>query len=40
VGEICVACQKECEKFPNIAECTACGAACKTCAEECRKVSA
>jgi Cys-rich four helix bundle protein (predicted Tat secretion target) len=21
VGEVCVACQKECEKFPNIAEC-------------------
>ncbi len=40
VGEICVACQKECEKFPNVAECNACGVACKTCAEECRKASA
>jgi Cys-rich four helix bundle protein (predicted Tat secretion target) len=40
VADICVACQRECEKFPDIAECKACGAACKTCAEECHKVSA
>jgi Cys-rich four helix bundle protein (predicted Tat secretion target) len=40
VGEICIACQKECEKFPNVAECNACGIACKSCAEECRKTSA
>jgi hypothetical protein len=33
VGAICVACQNECEKFPNVAECKACGAACKACAE-------
>jgi Cys-rich four helix bundle protein (predicted Tat secretion target) len=40
VGDICTACQKECEKFPDVAECKACGAECKACAEECRKVSA
>jgi Cys-rich four helix bundle protein (predicted Tat secretion target) len=40
VADVCVACQRECDKFPDIAECKACGAACKTCAEECHKVSA
>ena len=40
VADICVACQRECDKFPDVAECKACGAACKTCAEECHKVSA
>jgi len=40
VGAICVACQKECEKFPQFAECTACAASCKTCAEQCGKVTA
>jgi Cys-rich four helix bundle protein (predicted Tat secretion target) len=39
VGAICAACQGECEKFPNVAECKMCGDACKTCAEECRKIS-
>jgi Cys-rich four helix bundle protein (predicted Tat secretion target) len=37
VAMICTDCEKECEKFPDIAECMACGAACKACAEECRK---
>ena len=40
VEQMCADCQKECEKFPNVAECNACGVACKTCAEECRKASA
>ena len=39
VEMICNDCKKECDKFPKIAECTACGDACKKCAEECRKVS-
>jgi Cys-rich four helix bundle protein (predicted Tat secretion target) len=38
VEKICMDCKKECDKFPKIAECTACGEACKKCAEECRKV--
>jgi len=38
VEKICTDCKKECDKFPKIAECTACGEACKKCAEECRKV--
>lgn len=40
VEMICTDCQKECEKFPKIAECKTCGEACKACAEECRKISA
>ncbi len=40
VREICVACQAECEKFPNTAECTACAASCKACAAECSKITA
>jgi Cys-rich four helix bundle protein (predicted Tat secretion target) len=40
VGEICAACQKECEKFPNIAECSACGARAKTAPRSVAKVSA
>jgi Cys-rich four helix bundle protein (predicted Tat secretion target) len=35
---ICEDCKKQCDKFPNIAECAACGDACKKCAEECRKI--
>jgi Cys-rich four helix bundle protein (predicted Tat secretion target) len=38
VAAICDDCKKECDKFPKIAECTACGEACKKCADECRKV--
>ena len=37
-AEICAACQKECEKYPDTAECKACAASCKACAEECRKI--
>ena len=40
VAQLCTDCQKECEKFPDVAECKACGDSCKACAEECRKVSA
>jgi len=38
VAVICEDCKKQCDKFPNIAECTACGKACQKCADECRKV--
>jgi Cys-rich four helix bundle protein (predicted Tat secretion target) len=38
--EVCLACQKECEKYPDVAECKACAESCKACAEECRKVAA
>jgi hypothetical protein len=34
-----MACKKECDRFPQISECKACGDSCKACAEECRKVS-
>lgn len=40
VEAICEGCKKQCDKFPNIAECVACGDACKKCADECRKTSA
>jgi Cys-rich four helix bundle protein (predicted Tat secretion target) len=40
VAGICDACKKECDKFPNVAECNAMGAACKACADECRKTAA
>ncbi len=40
VAAICEACKKECDKFPDVAECNAMGAACKTCAEECHKAAA
>src|SRR5450631_125213 len=40
VAMVCRDCQKECEKFPQIAECKACGESCKACAAECDKVAA
>lgn len=40
VAEVCEACKKECDKFPDVAECVTMGAACKTCAEECHKIAA
>ncbi len=40
VEMICNDCKKECDKFPKVAECKACGEACEKCAEECRKVAA
>ncbi len=40
VADVCMACKKECDKFPQYAECTSCGDACKACADECRKLGA
>jgi Cys-rich four helix bundle protein (predicted Tat secretion target) len=40
VAMICRDCQKECEKFPRIDVCKACGESCKACAAECEKVAA
>ena len=40
VAQMCSDCQKQCEKFPDVAECKACGESCKTCAAECRKIAA
>lgn len=39
VGDVCMACKKECDRFPQYAECKNCGDACKACADECQKVS-
>ena len=39
VEQICKACQTECEKFPNVAECKACAKFCKACAAECAKAA-
>lgn len=39
VGDICMACKKECDRFQQYSECTACGDSCKACADECHKVS-
>jgi Cys-rich four helix bundle protein (predicted Tat secretion target) len=39
VEMICNDCKAECDKFPKIAVCTACGDACKACAAECRKTA-
>jgi Cys-rich four helix bundle protein (predicted Tat secretion target) len=36
---ICTACQKQCEKYPNVPECKACAESCKICAEECMKAA-
>jgi len=39
VAQVCVDCQKECAKFPDV-ECKACGASCETGGAECRRVAA
>jgi len=39
-AEVCAACQKECEKYPDSSECKACAESCKTCAQACRKIAA
>ncbi|WP_294539846.1 four-helix bundle copper-binding protein [uncultured Rhodoblastus sp.] len=39
-AEICAACQRECEKYPEVAECKACAESCKACGDECRKIGA
>jgi Cys-rich four helix bundle protein (predicted Tat secretion target) len=38
--EICAACQKQCERYPDVAECKTCAESRKTCAEECRRIGA
>jgi len=40
VEMVCKECQTECDKYPKVAECKACGDSCKTCAEEFRKAAA
>lgn len=37
---ICADCRKECEKFPNIAECKACAEACANTINQCGKLGA
>lgn len=37
VEKVCLDCKKECDKFPKIAECMACGESCLKCADECAK---
>lgn len=37
--QTCIACRFECDKFPGIAECEACGEACAKCADECRSMA-
>ena len=39
VETICLACKKECDKFPQYSECVAMGESCKACAEECKKAA-
>ena len=39
VEMVCTDCQKECEKWPKVAECKTCGDSCKACAAECRKAA-
>ncbi len=39
-AEVCRACQTECEKYPDVAECKACAESCKACAAECQKIAA
>jgi len=39
VEQICRDCQKECEKWPKVSECSACAESCKKCAEECAKAA-
>lgn len=40
VADVCLACKKECDKFPDVAECRDMGASCKACADECKKTAA
>lgn len=40
VADVCTACKKECDKFPDVAECRDMGAACQACADECKKTAA
>jgi Cys-rich four helix bundle protein (predicted Tat secretion target) len=40
VEKICLDCKKECDIFPDVVACKACGDACQNCADECRKLAA
>lgn len=40
VAEVCTACETECSKFPDNAECRACRDSCRACAAECKKIAA
>jgi Cys-rich four helix bundle protein (predicted Tat secretion target) len=40
VADVCLACKKECDKFPQIVECKDMGASCKACADACHKIAA
>jgi Cys-rich four helix bundle protein (predicted Tat secretion target) len=39
VADVCIACKKQCDKFPQYVECRVCGEACQACADECRKIA-
>jgi Cys-rich four helix bundle protein (predicted Tat secretion target) len=39
VADLCLACKKDCDKLPHVAECAALGAACASCAAECAKTA-
>jgi Cys-rich four helix bundle protein (predicted Tat secretion target) len=39
VADLCLACKKDCDKLPGVAECAALGAACASCAAECAKAA-
>jgi len=39
VADLCLACKRDCDKLPNVAECAALGAACASCAAECAKAA-
>ncbi len=39
VADLCLACEKDCDKLPSVAECAALGAACASCAAECAKAA-
>ncbi len=40
VEAMCLACKKECDKFPQYSECVDMGKSCETCAAECKKIAA
>ena len=39
VADLCLACRKDCDNLPGVAECVALGAACANCAAECAKAA-
>ena len=39
VADVCVACKKDCDRFPQIPECAALSVACANCAAACRKAT-